>query len=412
MSLRKFFDIVLVVITIVAVLFIGSYFYYTLTDSGIYTHSSSTYAASYTDPQTGEKVNPFSLNYYENYNNTGKEVIEWTVNGYSDQSRKALYRRGYQLVIDKDGNELYYCDTYGTASFPSMHKYDEKTDSGQYKNQWFIDINDKVYAVRLDGTYDVQERNVNGWKVFGALTFGAIYEFFMPSHWDVYDYIYVPKNYTLEDLLIEFTKCIKGCSLGTGDFELPVVDLGDFIHVYEVDENGDTADKPIGVGGQINSYFAMDVHYDRRGMTYAGQSKYGSVAGDSSYNITGVDFDKNYWKSTVVYNLDESDFDYRYSSIDLGYYYYLSTQTISELKTFENLEIDIVFNISNFKNINVLGFDHYALNGIKVHSLTIKSDVQRDFKLLVGALKDTGIKQIETENVNIVNLTGEEVVVA
>ena len=92
-----------------------------------------------------------------------------------------------------------------------------------------------------------------------------------------------------------------------------------------------------------------------------------------------------------------------------NYYYSLSPEIINELKNFEKLDIDIVFNVSNIKNVNVLGFDYYSLNGIKVNSLTITSDIERDFNLLSGALKDTGLTKIYTSNVNINNLSGTEV---
>lgn len=166
---------------------------------------------------------------------------------------------------------------------------------------------------------------------------------------------------------------------------------------------------PIGDGGQINSYFTMDVHNDRRGMSYAKQSMFGIVANDPCFNISGIDYDAEYWKTTTVYNLDESDFEVRYSTIDLGYYYSLSPEIINELKNFKKLDIDIVFNVSAIKNINVLGLDYYSLNGIKVNSLTITSDIERDFTLLAGALKDTGLTKIYTTNVDINNLSGTEV---
>ena len=89
---------------------------------------------------------------------------------------------------------------------------------------------------------------------------------------------------------------------------------------------------------------------------------------------------------------------------DNGFYYGLPVDKINELKSFENLEINVVFDISKFTNVNVLGFDYYALNGLKLNSLTITSETQRDFKLLVGSLKDTGLTNIATENVNIIDI--------
>ena len=201
-------------------------------------------------------------------------------------------------------------------------------------------------------------------------------------------------------------RILKSCSYGTGEYTMPLVDLGDFLHMYKVDENGVVDDSPTGAGSLINSYFAIDVKFDKRGITYAGQSMFGSVAGDSSYNISGVDYNVSYWKSAVVYNLTEQDFVSRYSSVDNGFYYALSSQTINELKQYDNLEIHILFDCSKFSNVKVLGFDYYALNGIEVESLTISSNNNQTFTLLVGSLQDTGITSIQTNNVIINNLSG------
>ena len=406
-ALKKILDVLVIWITIVAVLFIAVYIYYLVTDKDLFTNSTSTYVASYKDPHTGEDVNAMSVQYFQNYNNTGKEVVEARINGYSDQTMQAIYGRGYQLVIDGDKTELYYCDTYDGVSWSSMHKYDDTNDEGQSKNFYYVSINDELYAIRLDGSYEKTSTDVG--KIVGAIWVGPyIIQSAQTGNWGFTktETIY----YTMEDLLLHFKDLATSLSYGTGDFELPVVDLGDFIHVYDVDEDGTVSDTPIGEGGQINSYFSIDVHYDRRGMTYAEQSMFKSVAGDSNYNVTGIDFDVNYWQSRVVYNLDESDFDYRYSSVDEGNYYFLSSSTINELKSYDNLEINIIFDISKIDTEeNILGFDYYALNGIEVENLTIKSNTATDFTLLNGSLDGTGIEKINTTNVNIINLSSTEV---
>ncbi len=404
-ALLNIFNVFVILITTVAVTFIAVYIYYVVTDKGLFTNSTSTYVASYKDPHTGEDVNAMSVQYFQNYNNTGKEVVEARINGYSDQTMQAIYGRGYQLVIDGDKTELYYCDTYDGVSWSSMHPYDDTNDEGQSKNFYYVSINDELYAIRLDGSYT--EKTYEYHKLLGSV-FSYVIISAQTGNWGLEGTKTI--YYTMEDLLLHFKDLIRSLSYGTGDFELPVVDLADFIHVYEVDENGTVSDTPIGEGGQINSYFSIDVHYDRRGMTYAEQSMFKSVAGDSNYNVTGIDFDVNYWQSKVVYNLDESDFDYRYSSVDEGNYYFLSSSAINELKSYDNLEINITFDISKIDTEeNILGFDYYALNGIEVENLTIKSNTATDFTLLNGSLDGTGIEKINTTNVNIINLSGMEV---
>ena len=176
------------------------------------------------------------------------------------------------------------------------------------------------------------------------------------------------------------------------------------MHIYEIDENGQVAGEPIGNRTLINSYFTMQTHYDNRGMVWAKQSMFQSVAGDSQFNISGIADNVDYWKVTSEVELTEKDFVARYLTSENGYYYSLSTKKINELKNFENLEINIDFNISNFEDVNVLGLDYYALYGLKINSLSISSSSQRDFTLLVGSLKDTGLTSIETNNVNLINI--------
>lgn len=405
---KKIFNALIIFVSLVGVVFIALFAYYKLSTNDVFTNQTSTYATSVTDPMTGEELSPLSASYYQNYNNTGLEVVEFQIRAYSDQNKNAIYRRGFQYIIDKEeGNTLWYYDTYDRVSFPSGHIYDEVNDEGKLKEAYFIELDGELVATRMDGSYSNTTLVTDGTKVARTIFCLGINLLFEDTN-------YLKEKteihyYTMEEFMQTLADIIKGSTAGTGDYTLPVVDLGNFWHLYEVDENGTVSDKPIGDGGQINSYFTIDVHSDKRGMTYAGQSMFGIVANDSDFNISGIDYDAEYWKTTTVYNLDESDFEVRYSTVDLGYYYALSAETINELKNFENLDINIVFDISNIENVNVLGFDYYALNGIKVNTLTIISDKDRDFMILAGALKDTGLTKIYISNVNINNLSGTEV---
>ena len=148
----------------------------------------------------------------------------------------------------------------------------------------------------------------------------------------------------------------------------------------------------------------MSTHFDNRGLAWYKQSIFGSVAGDSNYNTTGLTDNVDYWKATTTFELTEQNFEARYSQADNGFYYLLPTSFINEIKDFKNIEINITFNVSNL-DVNVLGFDYYALNGIEVNSLTITSSAQRVFRLMVGSLKDTGLTSadIHLTNIKLVN---------
>ena len=212
------------------------------------------------------------------------------------------------------------------------------------------------------------------------------------------------EHIALEDLLVKVKNIIRSSSNGTGESVIPLIDLGDFLHIYEVDEKGQISAQPVGVNTLQNSYFTMSTTYQKSGMVWAKQSMFKSVAGDSDFNVSGIKDNVSYWKSVTNVTLTESDFIERYSTSDNGYYYALSSDKINELKNFDDIEIHINLNISNIKDKNVLGFDYYACYGIKVKSLTISSLNNREFKLMVSSLKDTGLTEIDAKNVTINNI--------
>ena len=407
MEAKKFINFSLIVLAFLGVIFTLVYALTILQDSGLYNNSTSTYASSVTDPMTGEKLSPLAVSYFENYNNLGKEVVEFKIRAYSDSNKQALYERGYQLIIDEEnGNDLWYYDTVYGTSFPSGHPYDETTQEGQAKEFYYIDIDDELVALKLDGYSTTYKTKTNGWKIFRTIATLGTNLIFEDTNYEKTEV--ETHYYTMEELLLGMKDIVKGSSYGSGEYTMPLIDLGEFLHIYEVN-NGTIADEPIGSGTLINSYFAVDIKYDRRGLSYAGQSMFGSVANDSNYNVTGIDFDVNYWTSHSIYNISQNDFEMRYSELNNGYYFSLSSDLINELKNYDNLDIYINFDLSVFDDISILGFDYYALNGIKVANLTITSDVNSNFVLMQGSLDGTNIEKINIHNVTVENNSGLEV---
>ena len=392
----KTVNIALIVVTVFLTLMSGVLLYYkTLGKDKVPSAITSTYATTVENPQTGEQLPTIEANYYSNKNGKGYEVIELLFNCYSGISKQAIYSRGFQLVINEEGSKLYQYNRYDGINFETGHDY-------EWGDKMIIDINGTTYAVALDGTYSVTHKTFNLWKA----TWHTISGIFTGWNYTENAYNIETKTYqyTFEDLLLKVGQILKSSSNGTGDSIISLVDLGDFLHIYEIDENGQVGGEPIGNRTLTNSYFTMQTHYDNRGMVWAKQSMFESVAGDSGFNISGIADNVDYWKVTSEIKLTEKDFVARYLTSENGYYYALSSAKINELKNFENLEINIEFDISNFENVNVLGFDYYALYGLKIKSLSISAPSQRDFKLLVGSLKDTGLITIETNNVKIINI--------
>lgn len=414
----KIFNGILVFITAILTFMCGVFIYYkTLGKDKIPSAVTSTYASFVTDPQTGEEKPVIEVNYYSNYNKTGYEVTELLFNCYSGVSKQAIYARGFQLVKDKDGKIVPYVYDEQTADNKTENfwRYDKNSGNSfltgndySWGDPMIIDINGETYAVKLDGKYTKHHKYFN----LGGTIWNGIKNTFT-LHWGrdaaAYDEWDEEFEYTFQDLLVKVGKIVTSYSNGTGNSVIPLVDLGDFLHIYQI-KDGKIAGKPIGQGDKdanntlINSYFTISAHYDLRGMVWAEQSMFKSVAGDTAFNISGIDTDVDYWKAKSQLNLTEQDFEKRYVSTENGFYYYLTSAKMSELKNFENAEININFDLSKLGNVNCLGFDYYALYGIKVKSLSISSTTAREFNLLAGSLKETGLTSITTNNITIHNI--------
>jgi len=185
---------------------------------------------------------------------------------------------------------------------------------------------------------------------------------------------------------------IKSSSHGSGDSVISLVDLGDFLHIYSVDEDGKVSGEPIGDRTLINSYFTVQVHYDNRDMVTAKQSMFGSVAGDSSYNKTGVS-EVNYWRANNEVMLTEADF------VAIGGIYSLPVATLNKLSVDT---VDIVINM-NISNLAISGFDDFAFFGVKnLKSIHITSTLPKQVYMSDYLINNIGC-EITTNNVIIVH---------
>lgn len=394
-TVKRIFNVSLIVLTAFMVLISCVYGYYlTFGKNKVPTSVTSTYTTFVNDPQTGETLPFLEANYYANLSGNGYEVVDLCFNCYSGPSKQAIYSRGFQLVTTDGKSQLYRYGRNQGISFEDGHDY-------KWGDPMYTDIDGTTYVVKLDGTYSITTKRFNFAKAVGHTIVGLFTGYNYKEK--AYTYDTQEYQYTFEDLCRKVGSILRSCSNGTGDGIIPIIDMGDFLHVYEVDENGNAANEPLG-GDFINSYFTMSTHYDMRGMVHAKQSIFKAVAHQSDFNISGVTDNVEYWQSKSVIELTEKDFEESYLKSEDGYLYGLSTAKIKELKSFDDVEINIIFDISKIKDKKVLGFNSYALYGIKVQSLTIKSDVECDFKLLMGALKETGITNITTENVNLIDL--------
>ncbi len=364
---------------------------------------TSTYVSTVTNPQNGEELTFMEVNYYEyknksntdleNYAKGGLEVVELRINSYSGTDRQAIYSRGYQLIKIYDmgisSDLMWAYDSYNGDSFLSGHEYDiNSVDDSMY----IAEINDEMYGVALAGTYIKNEFNLGKSIWYGVS--GIFTGWGNKEERTTTQFTY---NYSMGDFLNFLAKMVKSSSKGTGDSIIPLADLGSYLSVYAENNNGNFT-VPLSFNTLNNAYFTIQAHYDIRPMKSARQSLFKSVMGDSSYNLTEVTSETDYSKDTTIIIADETYFTKRivdektYASLDLNF--------VKEYLELKNVELEIVFNADEFD-----GFDYYALCGLKINSLKLTSTNLKDFEILNGALKDTGItlNDIELKNINLID---------
>ena len=358
----KTFNIILVMLALIGACICGLLMYYTsIGKDKVPSAVTSTYATQVTDPQTKETKAFLQANCYN-------DVIELLFNAYSGVDKQAIYARGFQLVTEGNKDTMYYYDKYNEGGYVTGHEY-------QWGDKMFLDINNELYAVALDGTYTTIER----YNLVPYFWWGWVFK------------REVEHQYTFVDLLNKMREIIKSSSHGTGDSVISLVDLGDFLHIYEVGEDGKVSGEPIGDRTLINSYFTVQVHYDNRDMVTAKQSMFGSVAGDSSYNKTGIS-EVDYWRANTEVVLTEADF------VDIGEMYSLPVSVISSLSD----SVDIVVNM-DISNLDIAGFDDFAFYGLQnLKSLHITSTLPKQVYMSEYLIDNIGCK-ITTNNVTLVH---------
>lgn len=384
-NIKKITTPIILILTILFSFVIFGYIYFTtpLGEDKVPSAVTSTYVTYVTNPQTGEEVPFMEAQYFSGEYGTGKEMIEVRFNVYSGVNMTAIYSRGFQMI----DNEVYYYDTYDSTSFETGNEY-------QWGEILLTEIDGELFGVALDGTYTA----VDPGKVAGNILLGPI--------WWIADGFYDVEseyNYTIEDFLNVMKNILRSNSNGSGKSTMPLVDLETYIHIYEAGTDNKLSNEQLGERGIQYSYFTVEANYSRNGVLWADQSLFGSIAGDSNYNSTEVDNDKNYWQATSVINLTLNDFTKRDTSD--GYYIHLSAVLINKLNQYSDVELVVNIEVDD----KLLGFDDFALIGLKnISQINITASTSRNFILRNGCLQNTGVevKDINTNNIILVDNTG------
>lgn len=307
-------------------------------------------------------------NYYSNDAENGIEVQELNFNYFTDYTLTSdVYRAsGIQNIGDFDEN---FSDSLSSISYnytDSMCYYDT-TDGISYNgNNLATSLSrDEKYIIKIDNTpYSIQLTGTYSW---GFWIFGQTY------------------NYSYLDVFSDCMDAIQTNSKGYGEYYI-TVDLSTYFTVYKYSEENndyDVIDADI-----LKNYTVLKFSYYENGLVSANQSLFGTILGNSSYGVNDS-VDTNYWQEKAIFTITNDYLDYRYSSINNGYYVSLNKDFTNQLNEMDRTLFYVEIDISNgYNDLPILGIDYNGLENIDIYQLSIIGS--GDFTIL-----SKGINNIE-----------------
>lgn len=340
-------------------------------------------------------------NYYSNAKNNGVELQELQYNYFTGYNlTSAQYRStGMQFLGDfrtytqevyseKEGNErvlneFYYYDTTNGITWSGFKGQYGSVSTVLNRNQQFIiKIDNRPFAIQLDGQYDVYGRL---WGFLWTVKQGTV----MFDYGDVFDAVF---------------SAIKSNDKGYGDYYI-TLDLSQYFTVREYDTTTGKF-KADDVTDIIKNYAVLKFHYDENGARNSSQSIFGSIECNPKYDTNEDKVDTTYWQERVTYTLTETSklngkeiFTYRYSETYGGYFLALTMDCKKLFAEMPRAKVNIMLDLQSAywtgKEINIVGFDYNAFDGFEIDTLTITSKAEITFYMLENALNNTGLKTLQ-----------------
>lgn len=339
-------------------------------------------------------------NYYSNAKENGVQLQELKYNyftGYnltSDQYRSTGMQfigdfRTYTQEVNSESeanervlSEFYYYDTTNGITWSGFKgKYGSVSTVLNRNQQFIIKIDNRPFAIQLDGKYDTYGRL---WGFLWTVKQSTTYF----DYGDVFDAVF---------------SAIKSNDKGYGDYYI-TLDLSQYFSIKEYD--GETGKfKADDVTDVIRNYAVLKFHYDENGARNSSQSLFGSIECNPSYDVADENVDTTYWQERMVYTLTETSklngaeiFTYRYSEVYDGYFLALSMdckKLFAEMPRAKvNITLDLQASYFTDKEMKIVGFDYNAFENLEIDTLTIKGNGQ-NFYLLENSLNNTNLKTLK-----------------
>lgn len=377
--------------------------------------SAQAYVNTVTNADGKEKYF-MELEYWENADGKGKEVFEFSFNGYTDVENKAVLGKGVQFV----SGELRQGLKSLVSQMPTVlndllqgtligwdvesYDYDEQNstswvslDEIGFGDRMYVSIGDEYYKVAMDGTYTRTEQSFNFSKSFVNFfkcLFTDINGFNHDENWyDTHAYVH---QYTMTQFYCEILNSMIHTNAGYGSTVCNLVDLGKYFSVFALNENGaevEVTDKVIN-----NVFFAVKVTKHYEGLRRASDSSFGQLLGDANYSTVDSDNYFNDYSSTeILPTLTASAFDY-YTLSSGGYVAKIKQSVLDTLHESKIHEIVVDINVNdNYFNGNrdFVGIMASSFNGLKLKAMriglyqstekiTFTIYESNDFKVLTG----------------------------
>lgn len=329
----------------------------------------------------------FNVNIFDNSKGNGEELYELRLDYFMDPSLLHIACRstGMQRVgalsfsdvvvgSKEEGNSLvspgaYYYDTTDMISWSGGNFATQLNRNAKL----IIKVDNRPYLMQLTGKEVYKE-----W-------------------WGTREYLYL-YGAVFKDAI----NAVKINSRGYGDYYI-TLNLSKYFTLYEYDaKSGKFIEDNI--SDEVFNYAVLKFHYSPNGVTKASQSMFGQVYGDRNYGET--DIDTSYWQEKVVYTLTEKDLSYRYSEVYSGSLATLKVDILETLSKLENVEINVKIDTNSQyfedNNINFVGFDFNAFEGVKLNNLVLNGS--GTIKFLENSLKDTGLRKLIRSNAIVLDM--------
>ena len=329
----------------------------------------------------------FNVNIFDNSKGNGEELFELRLDYFTDPSllHTACRSTGMQRVgplsfsdiavnSEEEANSIvsagaYYYDTTNMISWSGGNVATQLNRNAKL----IIKVDNRPYLMQLTGK-EVYKEWWGSWQYL--YFYGAVFK-------DVLD-------------------AVKTNSAGYGDYYI-TLNLSKYFTLYEYDEESGKFIED-NISDEVFNYAVLKFHYSPDGVTKASQSMFGQIAKNTKYGET--DIDTSYWQEKVVYTLTEKDLSYRYSEVYSGSLATLKVDILETLSKLENVEINVEIDTNSEyfedNNINFVGFDFNAFEGVKLNNLVLNGS--GTIKFLENSLKDTGLRKLIRSNAIVLDM--------